>query len=304
MDYQSLETFLTVCETKNLTTASEILFKAQPTITNRIKILEEYLGFSLFIRGKGKKSVSITSRGLEFLTLAQELMELYSDIEELKSDIYNTLNISSVASYATPIAANICKQMIELHDTNVKLTTYQTREAYEMISKKELDIALVSRSIPTNGVKIEPLFQQNYYIIKSSSQTLDNKKSVLPIYSNELDCNYEIYQNWDENFDKWHQLKFPKSQPKITVDSTLLLMEFIQDSPYWSIVQECNLPLLLKSMKLDIFKLMDPPPQRNCFMITNMYPDRELITNIKRFENLLKNYIENNSSAFKPYFNG
>ena len=44
LDYNLIETFIVVCEVKNLTRASQLLYKTQPTITNRIQILEDLLG--------------------------------------------------------------------------------------------------------------------------------------------------------------------------------------------------------------------------------------------------------------------
>ena len=43
MEYILLETFVIVCDAMNLTKASEILCRTQPTITNRIKQLENQL---------------------------------------------------------------------------------------------------------------------------------------------------------------------------------------------------------------------------------------------------------------------
>lgn len=66
MEYILLETFVIVCDAMNLTKASEILCRTQPTITNRIKQLENQLGFELMIRNKGKRNIMLTGKGEEF----------------------------------------------------------------------------------------------------------------------------------------------------------------------------------------------------------------------------------------------
>lgn len=304
MDYHLLETFLTVCETRNLTTASDLLYKTQPTISNRIKQLEETLGFDLFIREKGKKSVSITSKGSEFLEIAQRLMELYGEIDTFQSDISKSIKISSVASYSNPIVADICKKMIADEEVRISLTTYQTKEAYEKVAKKELDIAFVSQTLETNGVKVEPIFSQNYYIIKYCTEDTPSSPMLkLPrLATNELNPDYEIHQSWDQDFEDWHARKFPNKKPRIHVDSSALLKRFLLDSDYWSVVQESNIPLLKEEIPLSIYRIVDPPPPRKCYMITNLYPDRDMLPIIKEFKKIVQTYITEHQEFIQPYF--
>lgn len=51
-----LETFITVCETKNFTKAGEILSLTQPAVSHHIKKLEEELGTPVFFEKKKAKS--------------------------------------------------------------------------------------------------------------------------------------------------------------------------------------------------------------------------------------------------------
>lgn len=304
MDYHLLETFLTVCETKNLTTASELLYKTQPTISNRIKQLEDTLGFDLFIREKGKKSITITSKGLEFLEIAQKFMSFYGEIESFHSDAVKSMKVSSVASYSIPIVSDICKRMVEDENTDISLTTYQTKEAYQRVAKKKLDIAFVSQSSEINGVKVDPIFSQNYYIIRYCKTHNQYPTSLkLPkISTDELDPQFEIYQSWDQDFEDWHNGKFSLKKPKIQVDSTALLKQFIVDSDYWSIVQESNIPMLKKEIPLEIYRITDPPPPRKCYMITNLYPDRNMVPVINKFKQILDHYISEHNDFIQPYF--
>lgn len=51
------ETFIAVYETKSFTRASKYLFISQPTVTVRIRKLEEELGTSLFSRGQNQEVI-------------------------------------------------------------------------------------------------------------------------------------------------------------------------------------------------------------------------------------------------------
>ena len=50
MDIRSLRYFLVTAQEKNITKAAEKLFIAQPPLSRQIKLLEEELGVTLFIR--------------------------------------------------------------------------------------------------------------------------------------------------------------------------------------------------------------------------------------------------------------
>ena len=81
MEYQLLETFLIVSEVRNLTKASSILYKTQPTISNRIQQLEKEVGYALLVREKGRQEIELTPRGKQFLQTARKIYELYGDLE-------------------------------------------------------------------------------------------------------------------------------------------------------------------------------------------------------------------------------
>lgn len=61
MDLKVLKSFITVCETGNITRASERLFISQPALTRQIKDLEEEVGSILFDRST--RALSLTESG-------------------------------------------------------------------------------------------------------------------------------------------------------------------------------------------------------------------------------------------------
>ena len=290
MDYDLLETFVILCENKNLTKTSELLYKTQPAISNRIKTLENKLGFSLIIRGKGKKNIEITKKGMKFLSVAQKFLSLYEEIEVKQEELSKTLLVSSISSLSTPIAADVCKKLAEEEGANITIYTYQTYEAYELIAKKELDVAFVSESRKVNGVLCDPLFSQDYYIVRPCQ----NPDSIKTIHTRDLDVNNEIYQRWSDDFNAWHDYKFDSKKPKIEVDSCALLKQFLTSSNYWTIIQKSNLLLLSQEMSLQIYNIADPPPPRICYMLTNCYPDRKNMHLLKKLKKLLNQYTVEN----------
>ena len=60
---QEILAFLEICRCKSISKAAEKLFISQSSLSTKIRILERKLGYSLFIRGKGSRSVMLTDKG-------------------------------------------------------------------------------------------------------------------------------------------------------------------------------------------------------------------------------------------------
>ena len=77
MELTQLKAFVTVANERNLTRAASLLFLTPPSVSARIKALEDELGFQLFIR---------TSTGME---LSFEGQQLKAEAEKLLQDVNN-----------------------------------------------------------------------------------------------------------------------------------------------------------------------------------------------------------------------
>ena len=53
MNIEDVDLFLELSKNQNLTVTANNLFLTQPTVSRRLAMLEQELGYSLFIRGKG-----------------------------------------------------------------------------------------------------------------------------------------------------------------------------------------------------------------------------------------------------------
>ena len=79
INFQQMEYFLSVAEKLNFTEAAKSLYISQPSLSKQISLLEEELGFALFIRNK--RSVRLTPAG-EVLNRKWKL--LLTDLERLR----------------------------------------------------------------------------------------------------------------------------------------------------------------------------------------------------------------------------
>lgn len=288
MDYQQIETFIVISEVRNLTRASHILYKTQPTISNRIQQLEDSLGYSLLVREKGRQEIELTERGKLFLEKAKKLYEDYENLYESSENIANTLMISSIASYQIPLICRVCEKMADKESVRFSLYTYQTADVYKMISDRKVDLAIASAAESMQSVTCEMLFTQTYYLVKPGNSS----EMIRTIRIDELNPDYEIYQPWDDDFYYWHERVFHGNKPHIIVDSYAALKELFSSRKYWAILQESNVVALKKDMDIELYKIDNPPPIRKGYLLTNPFADRKVKPLIRKFRDVLLNTVE------------
>ena len=87
INFEYYKVFYEVAKNENITKASEILHISQPAISKTIKLLEEKLGGTLFVRTK--KGVTLTEEGKEFYSYITKAMEYINSAENKFSDLIN-----------------------------------------------------------------------------------------------------------------------------------------------------------------------------------------------------------------------
>ena len=95
-----IETFWAVVQHGTMTAAAEALYITQPTLSMRIRALEERVGTPLFIRGKGQRRIRLTAAGQKFLTLARRWQRLLSETEAL-AELEQRTYLRIAATYTT-----------------------------------------------------------------------------------------------------------------------------------------------------------------------------------------------------------
>lgn len=296
LDYSMLETFVVVCETRNITKAAEILYKTQPTITSRIVHLEKTLGFELLIRQKGKRMITLTSKGENFLAIARELIKLYDQIDEVKDSAAKSFTISSVDSIGTTIVSQISKKMIAQDAIKVKLVTNQTAESYQKVEDRVVDLAFVSERFDYPNVECRPIFKQDFFVVKPDP----NPSGVKDIKIEDLDVNNEVFQSFGLDFQNWHDKHWPSYLPaKVRVDSTALVIPFLENEDQWTIIQAGNIKQIQQNLSVQIYKLDNPPSPRICYVLTNKFLNKQTKDIVDDFLSDLKAYIDEEDSLLQ-----
>ena len=70
MTTEEIEAFLAICEAKSISKAAEKLYISQPSLSTKLKTLEQETGCTLLARRKGQRELSLTEAGRRFYDLA------------------------------------------------------------------------------------------------------------------------------------------------------------------------------------------------------------------------------------------
>lgn len=73
MDFLELQSFVTICDCRNITEAARRLFITQPALSRRIRELEKELGLELFVRRS--KGIEVTEAGLRLYADAVQILD-------------------------------------------------------------------------------------------------------------------------------------------------------------------------------------------------------------------------------------
>ena len=296
MDISKIETFLTIVKAKSITKAADSLFVSQATVSQRLNALEEEVGFALLERSKGIRSIKLTPKGEQFILIAHKWMDLFNDMEsQIGAEQRLPLAIGYTESMNIHLFSPFYKGLIRGEKGkvfNLTLRTERSTEIHKMIESRDLDIGFVYSLHPNNNILITPLFFEPLFVIALCGDPEDARTGYHP---SELDPRCEIYTNWSDDFQAWHQNFWNSSiPPYMVLDSEYTIVDYLDAENLWAIVPKSVAVLSQKqNPEIKIYKLLEKPPARVCYKISHKLPKESRRDTLTLFSNLLTEYIAN-----------
>lgn len=269
MNQADIETFLMLVRTKNITKTAENLFVSQPTVSHRLKLLEEELGASLLIRKKGYKKVELTAKGEEFVPLAQRWLALMQETRSLKNARDEMhLNIGCTNTLNSSIFVDLYRRILRNTDTRIKLniSTHYSYEIYELLENHAVDAGFVYHDLHFKNIVVEPILQEKMFIVQNRDGALMKDK----ISVDELDPEREVAFMWETNYQVWHEQMISKGHRNyLEVDIYNLLQAFLEEKGRWAIAPLTVARQLLGEGNVHVCEIAGrpQPPQRVTYMI-------------------------------------
>lgn len=288
MNFVELETYLMLAETRSFSKSAKNLFISQSTVTHRLQKLEDELGYPLFSRQQGKRSIDLTERGEEFVVIAERWISLYHEMEQLKHNDTSRLTIASVDSVITTILPKILPSLHASNDSiHLKMETHYSPGIYKMVKDHDADIGFVTTDMHDPEVRIREVFRQNYVVVRPCEHPLPDQK----IHPKDLDPSHEIFTSWGSEFDKWHNKWWPAAVPFMNVDTIATVKEYLSDPSYFSIVHRSGCELLQKYLSLQVYDILDGPGDWICYEIRHRYPRQKQLDSMNTFDAALEEVL-------------
>jgi LysR family cys regulon transcriptional activator len=151
MKLQQLKYLLAVVDNGlNITAAAERLHTSQPGVSKQLKLLEQELGLSLFVR-KGRSLAELTVEGAEVVRRASRILREVEGIRGLSPQIYEEasgrLSIGTTHTQARYVLPDAIGRFRERYpEVTLDLHQGTSEQLAEMMDKRQIDFAIASES--------------------------------------------------------------------------------------------------------------------------------------------------------------
>lgn len=180
MDMDAIETFILLAECRNFTRTAEQQHIVQSTVSNRIKVLEDYIGKKLIIRDK--KGVKLTEEGHLFLKYAYEMyglkMACIRDISVLHQ-FQDRLNIYCNQWFFNYWVSDILtRYALAFPDISIHLNIEHSENIILLMQKQQIDIAVISYQLSLENMECIPFRSSEIILVGSCREFARLKDGV------------------------------------------------------------------------------------------------------------------------------
>jgi DNA-binding transcriptional LysR family regulator len=183
VDLQKIETFLCAAEKLSISDAAKQLHLSQPTVSHQIKLLEQGLGNTLFIRSN--TGLQLTEAGRLLLPWARRLLHDTNDLKEMMSslqeDIAGELRIScstTAGKYILPqMAARFCQRYPAI---KVRILACGPEHAALNLLEGEAHIGVVSTEVNDPSLESQRFFKDKITLIVPANHRWASRSSIEP----------------------------------------------------------------------------------------------------------------------------
>ncbi|MFC7309639.1 LysR family transcriptional regulator [Streptomyces monticola] len=152
MQFQQLQYFVAVAETRHFTRAAEQVHVAQPSLSQQIRSLERELGAELFSRARG--NIALTDAGETLLPLARRILAdmdtARQEVQELGRLERGRIRLGATPSLCTGLLPDVLR---DFHDRypGIRLLIEEggSHDLVRELARGALDLALVVLPLPS-----------------------------------------------------------------------------------------------------------------------------------------------------------
>lgn len=183
MDLRDLEIFLAVARHLNFTRAGEQMHLSQPSVSVRIRLLQEELGVKLFEQ-VGKK-ISLTEAGVVLEPNARRIVAAFEDtqlaIQELKGLERGSLRIGASTTPGIYLVPRLVAEFKRQHPkVEIYVAIKDTRRVEDLLLKNEFDFGFVGGHLIGHEIEVIPWRTDELALVVPVNHPFAKKKRIRP----------------------------------------------------------------------------------------------------------------------------
>ena len=294
MNNTDIETFLMLVNTKNITRTAKNLYISQPTVSRRLKQLENELGYLLVVREKGETQITLTPAGENFIPLAERWMALWRKMREAGDENRkHYLAIGCTDTFNSAILLPLYETLwnSRRNELNLQISTHYSIQLYDMLENHEIDLGFVFHYLDYKSITAEPILEEEMFIVQPNNSFALRKPVIL---TDELNLDNEIYLSWESHFEIWHNQWVQKDRrPGIEADTYLLLQCLLKAPGSWAIAPFSVVRKLQSQSDIYVSRIGNEvqPPRRVTYMIRNKFENASVNESLMHFTFTLRNFL-------------
>ena len=189
MTIQQLKYVIAISEAGSYNKAADMLYLAQPTLTNSVRDLEKELGITVFNRGG--RGVSLTNDGIEFVHYAKQVTQQYDRLLEKYGKDGKLKKKFGISSQHYSFAVKSFVEMVQAFDTEeyeFAIRETKTSEVIDDVSSGRSEIGIIYLSdfnrkaiekiLRSNGLEFHHLIDCSAYVYLWKGHPLAGRKSI------------------------------------------------------------------------------------------------------------------------------
>jgi LysR family transcriptional regulator, hydrogen peroxide-inducible genes activator len=188
---KQLHYLVALSETLSFTRAAEACFVTQSTLSAGLKELEDALGTRLAERDR--QTVLMTPIGLEVARRAREILAATQDLVEIATASLQPMTgllrlgvIPTIAPFLLPPSLQLLRELYPA--LRLALREDLTTNLLSRLDSGQLDLALIALPVDTANLRVEPLFDDDLWIVgrKGDPQLKARAVNVTPALTDRL----------------------------------------------------------------------------------------------------------------------
>ncbi|MFM8467851.1 MAG: LysR family transcriptional regulator [Oxalobacteraceae bacterium] len=181
MDLRQMRYFLALAEERNFTRAAQRLHMAQPPLTRQIRVLEEELGATLFVRSS--KGVDLTEAGQALLDEVPNLLALAQRARErtvaASQGLSGRLDVGIFGSGVLDLIPRILARFhAERADVKIVLHNLTKTEQIEALRERRISVGFNRLVPPEDDLTVETILREAMAVALPAAHRLARQKEI------------------------------------------------------------------------------------------------------------------------------